>query len=137
MAAERGAGAGGCGAVEPDDERWLVPLPRGARPPIDVFVSGVPQTEGVDYDFERRREGDVLAFERPLQREGRLGFWRWALMFFAIAGTYRRDDSVDVRYTAGGEPRVATGLEIVPPRSATSDAGERGGGRGRRRPGRS
>ncbi len=32
-------------------------------------------------------------------------------MFFSIAGTYRRDDSVDVRYTVDDEPRVATGLD--------------------------
>jgi hypothetical protein len=102
--------------VEPDSERWLVPLPRGARPPIEVFVSGVPQKAGVDYDLEPRAGADLLAFRRPLEREGRLGFWRWTLMFFSIAGTYRRNDSVDVRYTVHGEPRVATGLEIVPPK---------------------
>jgi hypothetical protein len=112
--------------VEPDDERWLVPLPRGACPPIDVFVSGVPQRQGVDYDLEPRSEGDVLAFRQPLQREGRLGFWRWTLMFFSIAGTYRRDDSVDVRYTLHGEPRVATGLEIVPPKGGGREGSRSG-----------
>ena len=92
-------------------ERWRVPLPRGAEPPFSVFVSGVPQKEGEDYDVE----GRMLAFREPLVKEGRLGFWRWTLMFFNIMGSYGRNDSVDVRYTVGGQPRVATGLEIIPP----------------------
>ena len=123
-------------AVEPDEKRWLVPLPRGVRPPLDVFVSGVPQTAGDDYDLERRGEAEVLVFRRPLRREGRLGFWRWTLMFFSIAGTYRRDDSVDVRYTSHGESRVATGLGILPPKGVESGGGERGGGPARGRPDR-
>jgi hypothetical protein len=119
----------GTGRVEPDPERWLVPLPRGVRPPMEVFVSGVPQSAGVDYDYEQRGDTGVLAFRRPLQREGRLGFWRWTLMFFSIAGTYRRDDSVDVRYTVDDQPRVATGLEIVPPRARSGDEPAREGPR--------
>jgi hypothetical protein len=108
-------------------ERWLVPLPAAARPPLRVFVNGVPQAEGVDYEVERAPEGGrALAFARPLQKEGRLGFWRWALMFFSIAGTYRRHDSVDVQYESGGETRVATGLDIVPPkREETAARGAR------------
>lgn len=104
--------------VEPDDSRWLVPLPRDAATPIEVFVSGVPQQRGRDYEIERRGGRTVLVFSRPLQREGRLGFWRWTLMFFSIAGSYGRDDSVDVRYSVNDRPRVASGLEIVPPRGA-------------------
>lgn len=103
---------------EPDERRWLVPLPPDAAPPLEVFVSGVPQRRGRDYELERRDGVGVLAFTRPLVTEGRLGFWRWALMFFSIAGTYRRNDSVDVRYEAAGRPRVATGLRIVAPKTA-------------------
>jgi hypothetical protein len=93
-------------------DRWRVPLPRGAEPPYRVFVNGVPQAEGTDYEVEL----GALAFSRPLEQEGRLGFWRWALMFFAIAGVYRRHDSVDVQYTVDGRDRVATGLEVRPPK---------------------
>jgi hypothetical protein len=94
--------------------RWTVPLPRGAEPPYRVFVNGVPQREGVDY----RLRGRALEFDRPLQKEGRLGFWRWLSMFLSIAGTYRKNDSVDLQYTAGGRERVATGLEIIPSQRA-------------------
>ena len=91
--------------------RWVVPLPRGAEPPYHVFVNGVPQRAGVDY----RLEGHALVFGRPLAKEGRLGFWRWLSMFLSIAGTYRKNDSVDVRYRLAGSERVAVGLDIVPP----------------------
>ncbi|CAN5448317.1 hypothetical protein BH20ACT15_BH20ACT15_16290 [soil metagenome] len=101
------------------DERWRVPLPDAAHPPLEVFVNGVPQDEGRDYSIEPHGDGRALAFSRPLQKEGRLGFWRWALMFFAIVGTYRKHDSVDVRYRAGDETRLATGLEIVAPKSVS------------------
>jgi len=96
---------------EPTRAKWVVPLPRGTEPPYRVFVNGVPQREGVDYELH----GRVLVFDRPLQKEGRLGFWRWLSMFLSIAGTYRKNDSVDVQYTAGGRQHVATGLEIIPP----------------------
>ena len=88
--------------------RSAVELPRGAEPPYRVFVNGVPQVEGQDY----RVKGRSLLFEQELVTEGRLGFWRWTLMFFSIAGTYRRHHSVDVQYRQGGQDRIATGLDI-------------------------
>ena len=85
-----------------------VPLPPGAEPPYRVFVNGVPQTEGEDYVVA----GHALEFKRELVREGRLGFWRWTLMFLSIMGTYRKDDSVDVEYAHAGTRRLAVGLDI-------------------------
>jgi hypothetical protein len=79
-----------------------------------VFVNGVPQAEGTDY----RVVGRELHFERPLEKEGRLGFWRWTAMFLALFGTYRRNDSVDVQYRLAGRERLAVGLDIVPPSEA-------------------
>jgi hypothetical protein len=99
-------------------DRWLVPLPRGAEPPYRVFVNGVQQAEGDDYTIEGRR----LVFDRPLRKET-LGFWRWTLIFFSIAGSYGRNDSVDVAYTLGGREVVATGLEIVGPDSEPAREG--------------
>jgi hypothetical protein len=93
------------------ERRWTVPLPAGAEPPYRVFVNGVPQREGVDYEVK----GHALVFDRWLEKEGKLGLGRWTAMFLGLFGTYRKNDSVDVQYTAGGEARVATGLDIVPP----------------------
>ncbi len=88
-----------------------MPLPGDAAEPFEVYVNGVPQTRGVDYEVV----GRTLRFTRPLAREGRLGLLRWASMFFGIAGTYRKNDSVDVVYEAGGRRKVAAGLPIIPP----------------------
>ncbi len=84
-------------------------LPPGATGGFEVYVNGVQQREGVD--FERR--GTSLVFPRSLAREGRLGFWRWLSIVLGIAGTYRQNDSVDVVYDVGGRRVVATGLPLV------------------------
>ncbi len=83
-----------------------VALPPHVMAPFEVFVNGVPQAEGTDY----RVEGRTLVFGRSLEREGRLGFWRWLSMVLGIAGSYGRNDTVDVIYEAGGRRVVATGL---------------------------
>jgi hypothetical protein len=72
-----------------------------------VYVSGVPQTEGVDYELRGRE----LVFEGRALRKDQVSGWRWLLGSIGI-GTYRQDDSVDVRYTLDGRPMVAEGLEI-------------------------
>jgi hypothetical protein len=89
-----------------------VPLPQAARPPFQVFVNGVPQIEGEDY----RVAGEEIEFNRPLKSD-RVGFWRWVLMFFNIAGSYG-GQTVDIRYSFGGRDTVATGLEILPPKAS-------------------
>jgi hypothetical protein len=86
-----------------------VPLPAGVIGPVEVYVNGVRQREGVDFT----RSGSELVFHRRLAREGRLGFWRWLSLFLGIAGTYRQDDSVDVVYEVDGRRRVETGLPIL------------------------
>ncbi len=93
------------------DEAWRVPLPSGAHEPFEVFVNGVLQRPGADYEVV----GRTLRFHKPLAKEGRLGVLRWASMFLGVAGTYRKNDSVDVVYETGGRRTVASGLEIVPP----------------------
>ena len=95
--------------------RWTVPLPRGAEPPYLVFVNGVPQAEGVDYEVR----GHALSFDQPLAKEGRLGAVRWAGIFLGLFGTYRKNDSVDVQYTVNGRRQLATYLDIVPPDQET------------------
>jgi hypothetical protein len=88
--------------------RTTVDLPADLREPFEVYVNGVPQREGDD--FERR--GASLVFRRALQCEGRLGFWRWLSLLLGVAGTYRQNDSVDVVYERDGRRVVATGLPM-------------------------
>jgi hypothetical protein len=73
-----------------------------------VFVNGVAQQPGTDF----RREGNELVFDRPLMREGRLGFWRWLSIFLGVAGTYRQNDSLDVVYEVDGRRVVAHRLPL-------------------------
>ena len=89
---------------------WIVRLPPGVQEPFQVYLNGVPQTAGVDYE----RRGRRLIFDRPLAKEGKLGFWRWFLGAWGI-GTYRKDDQVDVAYEVDGRPIVAHALEIETP----------------------
>jgi hypothetical protein len=96
--------------VAVSDPRWRVPLPRGAEPPYRVFVNGVPQRHGTDYELA----GHELLFSKPLEKE-RLGVGRWTAIFLGLFGSYGKNDSVDVQYRLAGREMVATGLEIVPP----------------------
>ena len=92
------------------DRRWTVRLPPGVRTPFTVYVNGVRQEAGRDYEVS----GDALLFDRPLVKEGRLGFWKWFWGAFGI-GHYGRNDEVDVAWTVDGAPRVAHALEIEAP----------------------
>ena len=86
----------------------IVHLPPEVRKPFEVYVNGVRQTPGADYEVR----GRTLRFEGALVQEGKLGFWRWALGSIGI-GTYRPDHSVDVRYeTPDGRPMVAERLPV-------------------------
>ena len=70
-------------------------------------MSGVPQKEGADYELRGRE----LVFARELRKD-RVAKWRWFLGAWGV-GTYRQDDSVDVRYERpDGTPAVAEKLDI-------------------------
>ncbi|HEX4186358.1 MAG TPA: hypothetical protein VHY83_00550 [Solirubrobacteraceae bacterium] len=93
----------------PQTARSRVRLPPGVREPYEVYLNGVAQQLGRDYTV---REGALL-FERDLRKD-RISGWRWLLGAWGV-GTYRQNDSVDVRYEAAdGSPRVAEALEIEP-----------------------
>jgi len=85
------------------ESRSRIDLPQYVRPPYDVFVNGVPQTEGTDFEAI----GPTLLFARSLEHEGKLGFWRWLSMLLGVAGTYRRHDAVTVVYFHEGRRLVA------------------------------
>jgi hypothetical protein len=87
--------------------RSRVRLPREVRDPYEVYLNGVRQELGRDYSV---REG-ALVFERELRKD-KISRWRWLLGAWGV-GTYRQNDSVDVRYVASdGSPRVAEALDI-------------------------
>lgn len=88
-------------------DQSIVKLPPSVRTPFDVYVNGVHQKEGVDFDVR----GDELVFGRELKKEGKLGFWRWFLGAWGV-GTYRQNDSVDVRFEREGHPVLLEGLDI-------------------------
>ena len=91
-------------------ERTQVDLPPQVPEVFDVFVNGVRQARGVDYEVV----GRALVFPRAVAHEGRLGRWRWLSMWLGIAGTYRAHESVDVVYERGGRRSVVTGLATKP-----------------------
>ena len=91
-------------------ERSRVDLPSYVPDEFEVFVGGVRQARGVDYEVI----GRMLVFPRPIAQEGRLGFWRWTSMWLGIAGTYRKHENVDVVYEVSGRREVATGLKPRP-----------------------
>jgi hypothetical protein len=88
---------------------WRVKLPPGVRSPFQVFINGVPQELGTDYQIS---SGELL-FERELVQQ-KLGFRAWFLGFWGI-GTYKRNDEVDVRYEIEGRPMLAHALSVIPP----------------------
>jgi hypothetical protein len=89
---------------------YRVKLPPEVRAPYEVYVNGVRQELGQDYEVH----DGALHFGRELVKEGRVSIWRWVVGAFGV-GTYRRNDSVDVRYEVDGRPALAEGLDIDAP----------------------
>ncbi|MCU0312648.1 MAG: hypothetical protein MUC84_01120 [Solirubrobacteraceae bacterium] len=88
--------------------RSVVPLPAEVRSPFQVYVNGVPQRAGDDYQVQ----DGALVFARALRKD-KVSGRRWLLGAYGI-GTYRQDDSVDVRWTReNGTAAVAERLEIA------------------------
>jgi len=88
-------------------ERTRVDLPSHVPAQFEVFVNGVRQRSGEDYEVV----GRSIVFRRSIAQEGKLGFWRWLSMWLGIAGTYRKHETVDIVYESAGKRGVVTGLE--------------------------
>jgi hypothetical protein len=86
------------------EARSRVELPPGIGASYEVYVNGIRQEPGRDFD----RLGNELVFRRQLAQEGRLGPMRWLSMLLGVAGTYRKHEDVDVVYEQGGRRAVAT-----------------------------
>jgi hypothetical protein len=85
-----------------------VRLPAGAEPPFSVFVNGVEQAEGRDYNV---RAGEIV-FTRPIVKE-KVGMGRWMAMYLGLFGTYRKNETVDVQYSRGGKVTLSSDLPVT------------------------
>jgi hypothetical protein len=90
--------------------RSTVKLPRDLDiyADFEVYVNGVPQHPEIDFEID----GHTLIFDRTLRKDHVSG-WRWLLGAWGV-GTYKQDDTIDIRYELDGEPRLAHDLAITP-----------------------
>ena len=85
-----------------------VKLPAGAEAPYVVFVNGVQQTEGSDYEV---RAGEIV-FTREIVKE-KVGTGRWLAMYLGIFGTYRKNETIDLQFERGGKTELLSDLPVV------------------------
>jgi hypothetical protein len=83
-------------------------LPRGAQEPIRVHINGVEQPRGEVWDVRN----DVVVFTRPIVKE-RVSKGRWMAMYLGLFGSYRKNETVDIEYSLGGQPKLAADVEIT------------------------
>jgi hypothetical protein len=86
-----------------------VKMPPRARPPFAVFINGVEQREGEDYNLA---EGEIV-FTRPIVKE-KVGAGRWLAMYLGIFGTYRKNETVDLQFTRDGKTTLQDDLPVQP-----------------------
>jgi hypothetical protein len=88
-----------------------VKLPPGAEPPFTVFINGVQQAQGADYEIR----SDEIVFTRPIVKE-KVGTGRWLAMYLGLFGTYRKNETVDVQFTRDGKTTLVDDLPVEPDR---------------------
>jgi hypothetical protein len=86
-----------------------VKLPAGAEAPYAVFVNGIDQREGVDYEL---RAGEIV-FTRQIVKE-KVGTGRWLAMYLGLFGTYRKDETIDLQFQRGGKVELISDLPVQP-----------------------
>jgi hypothetical protein len=86
-----------------------VRLPRGAEPPFAVFVNGVEQRQGADYEVR----GGEIVFRRQIVKE-KVGAGRWLAMYLGLFGTYRKDETIDLQFTRGEKVELVSDLPVEP-----------------------
>lgn len=82
-------------------------LPAGAEAPYAVFVNGVEQREGVDYEM---RAGEIV-FSREIVKE-KVGAGRWLAMYLGLFGTYRKNETIDLQFQRGGKTELLSDLAV-------------------------
>lgn len=95
---------------QPGSHETLIDLPSFVDGEFDVYVNGIAQQRGTDYELLDR----TLVFQRELAPEVKMNRVQWVLVGIGI-GSYRKHDSVDILYERDGRKLVATGLQ---PRAA-------------------
>jgi hypothetical protein len=83
-------------------------LPAGAEAPYAVFVNGVEQREGVDYDL---RAGEIV-FTREIVKE-KVGTGRWLAMYLGLFGTYRKNETIDLQFNRDGKVELHSDVEVT------------------------
>jgi hypothetical protein len=86
-----------------------VKIPAGAERPFTVFINGIEQGEGADYDVEGRE----IVFTRPIVKE-KMTTSRWLAMYLGLFGTYRKDETVDLQFARNGKVELLSDLAVVP-----------------------
>ncbi len=86
-----------------------VKLPAGAEAPFGVFINGVEQREGADYEVGAAE----IVFSRQIVKE-KLGTGRWLAMYLGLFGTYRKDETVDLQFQRGGKVELVSDLTVQP-----------------------
>lgn len=86
-----------------------VRIPAGAEPPFTVFVNGIEQSEGADYEVE----GAEIVFTRPIVKE-KIGTSRWLAMYLGLWGTYRKNETIDLQFSRAGKTELLPDLPVVP-----------------------
>jgi hypothetical protein len=84
-------------------------IPAGAEAPYAVFVNGVDQREGVDYEV---RSGEIV-FTRQIVKE-KVGTGRWLAMYLGLFGTYRKDETIDLQFQRDGKVELISDLPVQP-----------------------
>jgi hypothetical protein len=84
-----------------------VPLPSGAEPPFTVFINGVEQSEGSDYEVG----SGAIRFKREIVKE-KVGAGRWLAMYLGLFGTYRKDETIDLQFTRDGRTELLSDLPV-------------------------
>jgi len=100
-----------------------VRIPNGAQPPLTVFINGVEQRDGVDYEIEAHE----VRFVAPIVKE-EIGTGRWLAMYLGLFGTYRKDEKVDLQFTnKEGKVELRSEVPVIPYDDPAPAAGGSGG----------
>ena len=86
----------------------VVQLPDGAEQPVVVYINGVAQAEGVDYNLQ----GTKILFTRDIVKEEKSGR-RKMIMLLGVVGFYTKNETVDVQFERNGKTELASDLPVI------------------------